>query len=134
MSRDPIEMLAEFHRAGDVTPLIELDAYGRQKALDLRMALIREECKELLDELLDVRNGQGDIAKTAKEMADVLYVVIGAAELMEIPLTRVFEAVHASNMSKVAADGKIHRRADGKILKPSTYREADLSFLIGASA
>lgn len=123
------DALAEFHTAGDVPQIIDLDAYGRQKALDLRMLLIREEYKELMDELLDCRNGVGNLEKTAKEMADVIYVVAGAAQLMEIPITRVFEAVHASNMSKVGEDGKIQRRADGKILKPETYREADLSFL-----
>ena len=130
MSAQTLEgMLAEFHTAGDVPQIIELDALGRQQALDLRMRLIVEEYKELMDELLDCRNGKGDLTKTAKEMADLIYVVVGAAQLMEIPITQVFEAVHTSNMSKVGANGKIARRADGKILKPEWYREPDLSFL-----
>lgn len=126
------ETVAEFNRAGDVKRLIEQDAYGRTRELDLRMSLIKEEYKELMDELLDCRNGAGDLTKVAKEMADVVYVVAGAADVMEIPLQQVFEAVHTSNMSKVGDDGKIQRRADGKILKPETYREADLSFLLEA--
>lgn len=127
-------VVGEFHRATGVQPLIEQDAESRQASVSLRMGLIQEEFKELMDELLDVFNCSGDITKVAKEMADVLYVVAGTADLMEIPLTRVFEEVHASNMSKVPADGKVLRRADGKILKPATYREPDLSFLTEAVA
>lgn len=123
------QIVGEFHEAVDVKPLIELDAYGRQEALDLRMRLITEEFKELMDELLDARNGQGDVIKIAKEMSDLVYVVAGSAHLMEIPLQEVFEEVHASNMSKIPEDGVVLRRADGKILKPPTYREPDLSFL-----
>lgn len=128
------DAVGEFHKATEVKPLIEQDAFGRKAALNLRMTLIREEYKELMDELLDVKIGQGDITKVAKEMADLLYVVAGTADLMEIPLTRVFEAVHASNMSKIPEDGVVIRRADGKILKPDTYREADLSFLTEVTA
>lgn len=129
MSRLLEDMVAEFHEAADEVPFIERDAYGRRKFVDLRMSLIREEYKELMDELLDVRNGDGDVTKLAKEMADLGVVLIGTAQLMEIPYTEIFEEVMASNMSKVSENGKIIRRADGKILKPSTYREADLSFL-----
>jgi predicted HAD superfamily Cof-like phosphohydrolase len=61
----------------------------------------------------------------AKELADVLYVVYGTADLLEIPLEAVFTEVHRSNMSKVVA-GEVIRREDGKILKPDSYREADV--------
>jgi len=82
-----------------------------------------------MDELLDARNGDGDPQNLAKEMADLMVVVVGTAQLMDMPFTHVFNEVMDSNMSKVSENGKILRREDGKILKPETYRPADLSFI-----
>jgi predicted HAD superfamily Cof-like phosphohydrolase len=48
---------------------------------------------------------------------------------MEIPFTKVFESVMISNLSKIRADGSVHLRRDGKVLKPDTYQPPDLSFL-----
>jgi predicted HAD superfamily Cof-like phosphohydrolase len=123
------DFLAAFHEAAEEVSFIERDAEGRKRFLDLRMSLITEEYKELMDELLDARNEDGDALNLAKEMADLAVVLIGTAQLMDIPFTRVFEEVMKSNLSKVSENGKILRREDGKILKPETYRPADLSFL-----
>lgn len=125
----PEQWLTEFHTAFGQKPLIEEDAYGRAKALDLRMSLITEEFHEVMDELLDAKNGKLNLQNLAKELADLCVVAIGTAQLMEIPFTPVFEEVMRSNMSKVGPDGKVTRRADGKVLKPKTYRPADLSFM-----
>ena len=42
-----------------------------------------------------------------------------------IPLDRVFEEVHRSNMAKLV-DGKPVRREDGKILKPEGWTPPDM--------
>jgi len=125
----PEELLAEFHAAFDERPFIERDDAGRQRLVDLRMRLIAEEYKELMDELLDLRAGKGDYQNLAKEMADVMVVVVGTAQLFDIPFTEVFEEVMRSNMSKIPEDGVVLRREDGKVLKPPTYSPADLTFL-----
>lgn len=125
----PEELLERFHTAFGEKPFIERDEAGRQQMVDLRMNLIAEEYRELMDELLDLRAGKGDYQNMAKEMADLMVVVVGTAQLMDIPFTKVFEEVMASNMSKVGPDGVVLRRPDGKVLKPSTYRPADLSWL-----
>jgi len=125
----PEDRLAQFHTAADEPFYVSLDAEGRKRFLDLRMSLIAEEYKELMDELLDARNGDGDPQNLAKEMADLMVVVVGTAQLMDMPFTHVFNEVMDSNMSKVSENGKILRREDGKILKPETYRPADLSFI-----
>ena len=91
--------------------------------------MIEEEFRETSDELLDFINGAGDLAKLAKELGDLVYVAFGAADVFGIPLERVFNAVHASNMTKVGADGKVERRADGKILKGPNYLEPDIASL-----
>lgn len=43
-----------------------------------------------------------------------------------IPLDDVFAEVHRSNMTKIWPDGTVHKRGDGKILKPPTYSRPNL--------
>ncbi len=78
--------------------------------LGLRARLIREEAKELLDELY---NCEPDMAAIAKEMSDVLYVVYGTAVALGIDLNNEFQFVHIDNMSKPVGP----KRTDGKVLK-----------------
>ncbi len=59
-----------------------------------------------------------DFAEVIDGLADVLYVVYGAAVTFGIDLGPFFEEVHRSNMAK---DGGA-TRADGKILKPEGWR------------
>jgi predicted HAD superfamily Cof-like phosphohydrolase len=141
--------LGQWHRAVGEKPFIECDDAGRDDLIALRSTLITEEVQEALEALLNYRKAQimdehfeahPESAVTglhvvegprwyealAKELADVLYVVYGTAQLLDIPLESVFAEVHRSNMSKVGPDGQVIRREDGKILKPGTYREADV--------
>lgn len=124
-------MVREFNSAMDVTEwsLLE-DAYARRQFWLLRMKLIEEEFKELMDELLDSLNGKGSRAKVAKEAADLKYVVHGLEELLLIDSEAVFAEVHRSNMSKFDDNGKPIRRADGKIVKGPNYSPANLSTIV----
>ena len=95
VSYQPMAMLAEWHKAtGQLRFIEEPDAVGRKKTSKLTLELIREEFKEVADELLDLMNGHGDRVKLAKELADLLYVTYRAADVFEIPLQAVFAAVH----------------------------------------
>lgn len=132
---DPVDQLKAFNTAFEVMPYCEEpDALGRRNNAKLSLKLITEEFEEVRDELLDVMNNSGDYAHLAKELADLLYVVYQAAVKFEIPIERVFTAVHESNMSKLGTDGKPVRRSDGKVLKGPNYREPDIeSILYGVS-
>lgn len=56
--------------------------------------------------------------------------IVSAAQYYGMPIRRVFDAVHASNMSKIdPATGKAYFRQDGKILKGPNYQLPDLSFM-----
>jgi predicted HAD superfamily Cof-like phosphohydrolase len=143
-----MEAVRQWHQAVGEKPFIERDEAARDDLISLRSTLITEEVQEALEALLNYRKTQimddyfeanpaatitglhtveapYRYAALAKELADVLYVVYGTADLLEIPLEAVFAEVHRSNMSKVV-DGEVIRREDGKILKPDTYREADV--------
>ena len=96
-----------------------------KEAVEFRMGLIEDEVKELRDALLE----DLDIVNGLKEACDVLYVLMGtlvALEGMPDPVDGAFQEVHRSNMSKLGKDGKPIYREDGKVLKPSTYKEPDL--------
>ena len=86
----------------------------------MRLALIEEEFTELIEAL-----NWGDRVQIAKELADLVYVVVGTSVALGIPFNDVFAALQASNMSKIGPDGQASRREDGKILKGEFYRPAE---------
>ena len=87
---------------------------------DLRIALIEEEFTELLEAIR-----WGDPVQIAKEIADLVYVVVGTSVAFKIPFNEVFGAVCESNLSKLDEHGNVIKRADGKILKSSNYKPAE---------
>lgn len=124
--------VAEFREAFD----LEVET-ARPGLAEHRRALLTEEAgeaAEALTELAAALAEDGDVAAAyravAKELADVLYVTYGAADALGIDLPEVFVEVHRSNMSKVDADGRVLRRADGKVLKGPGYRPPDLGDLV----
>lgn len=102
----------------------------------MRMRLIREEYAEVkheLERLLHVRTiEQRDevFRSLLKELADLRYVVEGAAVTFGLPLDEAYAEVHRSNMSKLGNDGKPIYREDGKVLKGPNYVEADMTKFI----
>jgi predicted HAD superfamily Cof-like phosphohydrolase len=123
--------VAKFHKA-----------FGQEKptesqipsALQLRMSLIHEEWREVDEALANLAETytegrpwrQRMLEAAAKELADLLYVAYGTADVLGIPLDKVFAEVHRSNMSKLGQDGKPVVREDGKFLKGPNYRPADI--------
>lgn len=90
----------------------------------LRMKLLREEFEEY-----NQGEYKNDIENIAKELADIIYIVCGTAVSYGIPLDRVFDEVHRSNMAKLV-DGKPIRRDDGKILKPEGWTPPDIKKIL----
>lgn len=100
---------------------------------DLRVELIREEFEEL-KAALDGKDKNGlrlskeeRIIAVADALGDLVYVIAGAALTWGIDLTAVVEEIHSSNMTKVGGE----KRADGKVLKPSTYRAPNIKRALG---
>jgi len=127
-----MRQVAEFHEAFDVDTATE-----RPELAEHRRTLLNEEAAEAaealgaLAEALRAGRDPGEAYRAvAKELADVLYVTYGAADALGIDLPAVFVEVHRSNMSKVDADGKVLRRADGKVLKGPGYQPPVLDDLV----
>lgn len=97
---------------------------------DLRAKLILEEFNELMAEFTYACRGHYhskvpskiDLAKMAKEAADLVYVVVGTCAAFGIDFDQVFKIVHESNMSKFPTT----KRDDGKIMKGPNYKAPDI--------
>jgi predicted HAD superfamily Cof-like phosphohydrolase len=115
-------LIAEFHKAYEhpIAPEPSLTLARKE----LRASLIAEELEEF-----KTAQEKGDLAGIADALMDLIYVVIGAAIEYGIP-PECFEEVHRSNMSKLGADGKPIKRADGKSLKGPNYSPPDLASIL----
>lgn len=120
-----MKAVQEFHDKFGL-PVLDKPQIPSQDRIELRLKLIHEELEEL-----EVAVAAGDVVGAADGMADLTYVICGMALEFGIPLDPIFTEVHRSNMTKVWDDGTIHRRKDGKILKPPTYSPADIKGIIG---
>ena len=132
--------------------------------LELRVKLIEEEVHETLDAMYELqeRNAPWDyvhpfppelMAKIADGIADSIVVLIGTALAYGIPLQKVWDEVHRSNMDKVTkpcgycveyndakncanckGTGRVpitpRKREDGKILKPEGWVGPDIKSII----
>lgn len=119
--------VGEFHRAFGL-PVQELPTAPVGPAqVALRQALIAEEVGELADAA-----AAGDLVGVADALADIVYVAYGTAHVYGIDLDAVLDEVHASNMTKLGADGRPVHRADGKVLKGPGYRAPDIAAVLAA--
>jgi predicted HAD superfamily Cof-like phosphohydrolase len=90
------------------------------KLKELRLSLLSEELWELEEAMTN-----DDIIAVADALADILYVVLGTAVTYGIDIEPVFDEVHRSNMTKGGL-----KRADGKVLKTSSYIPPDIKSII----
>lgn len=125
---DPIEALAESHRVQRLVSndVPTLDVPDDVKSL--RCALIDEEAGEFREAL-----EAGDIVEVADAIADLLYVVYGAARTFGIPVREVFAEVHRSNMTKLDDNGEPILRPDGKVMKGPNFSPPDLLPILEAA-
>lgn len=123
MSSDMAALVAMFHQRMGIEPgSLDDAAFVR-----LRMRLAAEEHAELMDEL-----AKGDRVGVAQELADVVVIAYGTAELLGIDLDAVLAEVMRANLSKVGPGGPIFRE-DGKVLKPEGFRPADVAAVLARS-
>lgn len=113
----PFEQVSTFLQACDQT-ICEQNF----NQADLYMRLIEEE----YDELGDAR-AQDDAVEELDACCDLIWVTIGYALSRGWDISRAFNEVARSNMSKIdAATGKVLKREDGKVMKPATFSEPQL--------
>lgn len=122
MIQDLTDKLIEFNKAFDIpynTEPTNIDP----KAVDLRFSLMFEENQEY-----HIAGVEKNLVEIADGLGDKLYILMGTivAHGMQDIILDVFNEIHRSNMTKLDKDGKVTRRADGKIMKPATYEKPNL--------
>ena len=120
IGKSPLDMVKQFANVyGQST------GHSWEKGSDkdmLRFNLLTEEYEEVADAI--------DPVNLLKELADLVYVTYGFAATFGWDLDEAVRRVHASNMSKLGADGRPIYRADGKVLKGENYEAPDLKDLV----
>lgn len=121
MQPSPASLVREFHLA------FGLDARTVPTEVSPELAAHRGEL--LAEEAAEVAEVSvaGPLDRLAHELADVVYVAYGTALVHGVDLDAVIAEVHRSNMTKLGPDGRVARRADGKVLKGDHYRAPDVS-------
>lgn len=101
--------------------------------IDLAMDLIREEIGRELELAITaykhLRNPAA-LADVLDAIVDGHYVLNQLANTFGLPVDAAHDLVHSSNMAKRQPDGTIHKRADGKVLKPEGWKPPDLLKLV----
>lgn len=121
-------MVREFHERfrlpmSDVPHLVP-DNLHRQ-----RHQLLLSEVTELYYAML-----KHDVVNVAQELADCVYVLYGTSLCYGIDLDAVVAEVHASNMTKLGADGKPIVNDAGKVLKGPNYVKPDVAGILARQA
>jgi predicted HAD superfamily Cof-like phosphohydrolase len=106
---------------------------GSEKESDsdriLRLKLDIEEFAELL-----MAEANDDIVNWAKEASDLCVTLFGNALHKGIDLSKAFNGVMDSNMTKLGDDGKPVKNEDGKVVKGPNYQPVDMEALVATMA
>lgn len=94
-----------------------------QDQFNLYVKLIAEETGELADAIND-----NDRVETLDALIDILVVTIGAIHSMGADAEGAWKEVMTTNFAKVDHDtGKVRKREDGKVLKPTGWAAPELA-------
>lgn len=139
--KDIVEKLEEFNKVFDI-PYAENPTNISEKGYKLRYELMKEETDEYKQACKD-----DNLVEIADALGDQLYILVGTilAHGMQNVITKVFDEIHRSNMTKLPAcenytsnDGNCQdpdctlyhrkplRREDGKIIKGPLYEKPKL--------
>lgn len=128
-----ISDVADFRTAMGLPIAREPDTAPTCERLELIESLLDEEHRETIRSIGHMwlcskydRGSEEDrreaLAEVADGLADLIYVAVGAALELGIPLGAVWAEVHAANLRKAGGP----RRQDGKVLKPDGWTPPDV--------
>ena len=94
---------------------------------DLYLNLIKEEAAELQTAV-----DACDPVEQLDALIDILVVTIGAIHSAGFDAEGAWKEVMRSNFAKIGEDGKVRKREDGKVLKPTGWTPPNLTPYIKA--
>jgi predicted HAD superfamily Cof-like phosphohydrolase len=113
---NPFRDQEKFMRACDQT----VEGFNNEQ-FTLYLNLIREESKELFE-----ANHEDDRVEMLDALIDILVVTIGAIHSMGADAEGAWKEVMRTNFAKIGEDGKVRKREDGKVLKPTGWTPPNL--------
>lgn len=124
-----IAEVARFHDAFGIQNNYKPIAQLAQADVQLRFDLMKEENEEYLEAAKN-----GDLVEIADALGDQLYILCGTIlrHGLQDKITKVFEEIQRSNMSKLDANGQAIYRADGKVLKSELYFKPNIAKILEA--
>jgi len=116
--KEAIASVAAFHDAFGIKNNYHPTADIGSDQIQLRHDLMQEENTEYLEAAK-----ANDLVEIADALGDELYILCGTIVKhgLQDKIEAIFNEIHASNMSKLGADGKPIYREDGKVLKGPNY-------------
>ena len=118
---NPFRDQEKFMKACDQTVGGEFD----QDQFNLYVSLIEEEAGELAEAI-----AAHDQVETLDALIDILVVTIGAIHSMGSDPEGAWKEVMSTNFAKIGEDGKVRKREDGKVLKPTGWVPPNLTKFI----
>ncbi len=117
-----VKSLLEFNEAFEI-PKLNNPGLGTDELIELRIKLLTEEVEEYAEAAR-----AGDMVEILDALADIGYILAGTIinHGMQHIYDDSFDEVHRSNMAKLV-DGKVLRRADGKVMKPEGWQPPNLA-------
>lgn len=105
------EKVVEFNHSFGVIPSTTFSPqksilYSDPRKIEFCLKLIREECKELEQAVVD-----HDYIEMVDALADILYVVYGMGARVGVDMDKAFDLVHRNNMSKLCASEEEAQRS-----------------------
>lgn len=122
-----LNQVKEFHLACGIYSQENPNVHIPEAIKAVRKVVLEEEVKELYEAV-----ATENIIESAKELADVMYCVLGTVHALGLAekFEEIFDEVHKSNMSKLDENGKPVVREDGKILKSTLYTEPNIKKIL----
>jgi len=115
---NPFKDIDRFHTACDQEP--------GDANYDMYLSLIEEEYYELRDAV-----EAGDTVEQLDALIDILVVTMGAIRAGGFDGAGAWQEVMRTNFAKIDPDtGKVHKREDGKVLKPADWSPPNLAKFI----
>ena len=122
----------------DVDAFMKAAGHGPDpKKVSLYLDLVREEIAELEQAMSDyhaaenLQDEQLAKADALDAICDSIWVLIGLARVMDLPVDQGWDAVTITNLRKVDPElGTVLRDESGKIMKPSGWRPPDMLRII----
>ena len=94
-----------------------------QDQFDLYLKLIQEEVEELQTAV-----DNNDRVEQLDALIDILVVTVGAVQSLGVDGEGAWKEVMSTNFAKIdSLTGRVRKREDGKVLKPTGWRPPELS-------